>query len=118
MMLKFIKNIEIKVKKSMEGNRKIFILILIVILFLMVPFYNYKVYFISDKPNHLLNEYFENEKIIIDKNEWVVQYDIAQYSSILVEQLDGSIDIEALFFHSYSKKIDYIRNNVKCLILK
>jgi hypothetical protein len=104
----------------MEGNRKIFTLIFIVVLFLLVPFYNYnsKVYFISDKPNRLLNENFKKEKIIIDKNEWVVQYDIAQYSSILVEQLDGSIDIEALFFHSHSKQIDYIRNNVKCFLLK
>jgi len=110
-------NLSFQSKKNMEGNRKFFVFILILILFLMVPFYNYSVYFISDKPNHLFVENFARETMIIDKNEWVVQYDIAQYSSILVEQLDGSIDIEALFFHSHSKKIDYIRKNVKCLIL-
>ena len=56
--------------------------------------------------------------IRIEKNEWVVQYKIAQYSSIIAEQLDGTVDIEALFFHDNSTKLDYIRQNVKCLPIK
>ena len=54
----------------------------------------------------------------IEKNEWVVQYKIAQYSSIIAEQLDGTVDIEALFFHDNATKLDYIRQNVKCLPVK
>ena len=50
----------------------------------------------------------------IERNEWVVQFNVAQYSSILVEHLDGTVDIEALFFHDNATKIDYIRKNVKC----
>ena len=50
----------------------------------------------------------------IQRYEWVVQFNVFQYSSILVEQLDGTLDIEALFLHDNSVEIDYIRKSVKC----
>ena len=59
---------------------------------------------------------FKSADIIINKNEWTVQYNIAQYSSIIVEQEDGSTLVEALFFHDISTDFNYIRNNVKCYV--
>ena len=51
----------------------------------------------------------------IQRYEWVVQFNVIQYSSILVEQLDGTVVIEALFLMDDSIEIDYMRKSVKCL---
>ena len=95
------------------------------LLFLLVPFYDYTNNFHNKFfPSFLVKENFKLEKKaliynnIYSKNEWVVQFNVAQYSSILVEQVDGSVDIEALIFHDNTTKSKHIRNNTKCLILE
>jgi len=95
-----------------------------IILFLFVSIVSLLTYFYtindySQTPSYLIidDSIFNGRLIFLGKHEWIVQYNVAQYSSILVEQLDGSVDIEALFFHDNSTKIKYIRRNIKCLAI-
>jgi hypothetical protein len=103
----------------MEKKFSILWFLSVSILSLLISFYFYTINDYSKTPSYLIIDdfQFESQLIFLDKHEWIVQYNVAQYSSILVEQLDGSVDIEALFFHDKSTKIEYIRANVKCFAI-
>jgi hypothetical protein len=116
--------------------KNISILWFMFVLSLLMPFYFYTNYHgysapyttsephkslapVNESPSHIIIDEFKfNTRLMfLDKHEWIVQYNVAQYSSILVEQLDGTVDIEAQFFHDKSTNIEYIRTNVKCFAI-
>jgi hypothetical protein len=104
----------------MEKTFSILWFMLVSILSIIMSFYVYTIYYdYSKTPSYLIIDdfQFDSQLIFLDKHEWIVQYNVAQYSSILVEQLDGSVDIEALFFHDKSTKLEHIRANVRCFAI-
>ena len=72
--------------------------------------------------NLYLNYSYFKEKNLIEKytvfnqNEWIFNFNVTQYSSLVSIDKENNIIVESLIFYDHQKDLNYQKENTKCLL--